>query len=545
MDQETEDTKPEASAAPERKPAKYWHSQISAAEEREKDWREVGKKVVCRYLDDRKGYEGGEGCERRVNILWSNTEVLRSNLFAQLGQPDVRRAFPKPGNANKIARTAALVLERNLVACGNRYDPDVRIEDAVTDMLTPGRGQCWLEYDPTIEQDEDGKEQIAYQTVMFTHVCWEDWTHGPAKKWEDVPWVARKLLFTANDCKEAWPQFNVGEEGDERTTIPCNHVLIEGKDRPEDQSGNDFKRAVIREIWHKRSKQRIYVADDFQWILQEDDDPYKLEKFFPCPKPLYSVKATDRLIPKPEYLQYKDQAEELDRVNTRIWMLVEALKFRGVRWSGGDGEDTLADLDNLQDGQFLPIKQYGQLAQGGGLKEAFQTVDLAPIAVAIQAAAQRALELIQSIYEVTGISDIVRGSSDPNETLGAQKMKASFGSTRMKKRQKEVHRFVKELYQMKSEVIAEHFERRQLSEASGILLPTEQERQQAKQLLAMVEQQKQQQAMMAQQRAQAPQMGQNGGPAMQPPQQMQMPPQQAPMPPQGPPGAPMGQGMPA
>lgn len=548
MDQDTEVSKPEATDAPERKPAKYWHTQIQAAEEREKRWREIGKKVVARYLDEREGYEGGEGCERRVNILWSNTEVLRSNLFAELGQPDVRRAFPKPGKANKIARTAALVLERNLVACGNRYDPDVRIEDAITDMLTPGRGQCWLEYDPTIEQGEDGEEKITYQTVMFTHLCWDEWTHGTAKKWEDVPWVARKLLFTAQDCAETWPQFNVEQadpEAKPKTTIPVNHVLIEGKDRPEDQAGNDFKRAVIWEIWHKRSKKRIHVAQDFDWVLQEDDDPYRLEKFFPCPKPLYSVKATDRLLPKPEYLQYKDQAEELDRVNTRIWKLVEALKFRGVRWAGNDGQDSLSDLDNLEDGQFLPLKNFQMLAQGGGLKEAFQVIDLAPIAATIQAAAQRALELIQSIYEVTGISDIVRGSSDPNETLGAQKMKASFGSTRMKKRQKEVQRFVKELYEMKGELIAEHFERTQLSEASGILLPTEQERQHARQLLAMVEQQKKQAEMMAQQQAQGPQQMPQGGPPMQMPQQPQMPPQQAPMPPQGPPGVPMGEGMPA
>lgn len=517
MDEDTEGKAKATEATPKRKSAKYWRNQIQAAEQREKKWRDTGKKVIARYLDDRAGYDGGEGCERRINILWSNTEVLRSNLFADLGRPDVRRAFPKPGKDNKIARTAALVLERNLVACGNRYDPEPRIEDAVTDMLTPGRGQCWLEYEPTIETGDDGKEKIAYQSVEICHVCWDDWTHGPAKKWEDVPWVARKLLFTQSDCKETWPQFNVGEGENARTTIPCNHVLLEGKDRNDGQGAADFKRAIIREIWHKKSKKRIYVADDFEWELESETDPYRLENFFPCPKPMYSTKYTDSLTPKPEYLQYKDQAEELDRVNTRIWKLVEALKFRGVRWAGPDGQDSLADIDNLEDGQFLPLKNFQMLAQGGGLKEAFQTFDLAPIAAAIQAAAQRALELIQSIYEITGISDIVRGSSDPNETLGAQKMKASFGSTRMKKRQKEVQRFVCDLYKMKGEIIAEHFERGQLSEASGILLPTEQERQEAKQLLARVEQQKKQAEMMAQQGQQQPQM-----------------------PPQGPPGPPLG-----
>jgi hypothetical protein len=333
--------------------------------------------------------------------------------------------------------------------------------------------------------------------------------------------VGRKLLFTTDDCAKSWPQFN---DSADKTTIPATHILTEGKDRNSDQGADDFKRAVIWEIWHKKSGKRIYIAKDFEWELESEPDPYGLEGFFPCPKPLYGIKFTDRLVPKPEYLQYKDQAEELDRINTRIWRLLESLKYRGFRFAGLDGEDTLGDLGGLEDGQFPALKNFANLVQGGGLKEAYQVMDLQPIVIAIQGAAQRALELIQSIYEVTGISDIVRGSSDPNETLGAQKMKASFGSTRMKKRQAEVQRFVKELYKMKGELIAEHFEREQLSEASGIPLPTEAERAQARQLLQMVEQ--------MQQQAQQPPQG-AGGPQM-PPQG-----QGAPMGPEGPPqGAP-------
>jgi len=33
----------------------------------------------------------------------------------------------------------------------------------------------------------------------------------------------------------------------------------------------------------------------------------------------------------------------------------------------------------------------------------------------------------QTIYEICGIADIMRGDSDPRETLGAQKIKAQFG----------------------------------------------------------------------------------------------------------------------
>lgn len=505
------------------KPARYWHNQIQAAEEREeKKWRKAARKVIARYLDERKDYESAPGCNRKVNILWSNTEVMRGNLFAELGKPDVRRAFPKPGVANKIARTAALVLERNLVACGNRYAVETEIEDAITDYLLPGRGQCWIEYEPSFTVDEEtGEETLGYQTVEIAQVCWDDWTHGPAKRWRDVPWVARKHMFTAEDCANAWPDHN-GADG--RTTIPCHYVLLEGKDRSEEQGGEDFRRATIWEIWDKKSRQRIYVARDFEWVLEETPDPYNLEDFFPCPKPLYSVKFTDNLLPRPEYLQYKDQAEELDRLNTRIWRLLESLKYRGIILGQADPEGKLQDITQLEDGQFMHMKTFQQLAQGAGLKDAAQVLDLAPIVVAIQGAAERAVQLIQSIYEITGISDVIRGATDPRETKGAQQLKAQFGSQRIRKRQKEVQNFVKALYRMKAELIAEKFQREQLSEAAGILLPTNAEREQARQLLAIVEQQKQ----AAQQAQQPPQMGHNGGPPMDGPTP-QMPPQGMPM----------------
>jgi hypothetical protein len=219
--------------------------------------------------------------------------------------------------------------------------------------------------------------------------------------------------------------------------------------------------------------------------------------------------------------------------------LLEALKYRGVILGAADPEGKLPDISMLEDGQFMHIKTFQQLAQGAGLKEAVQVLDLQPIVIAIQGAAERALQLIQSIYEITGISDVIRGSTDPRETKGAQQLKAQFGSQRIRKRQKAVQRFVKALYRMKAELIAEKFQREQLSEASGILLPTNEEREQAKALLQQAEAQAEamkQQQMQAQQPPQG--IGHNGGPPMGlgdamgaggPPPGAQMPP----MPPQG------------
>lgn len=506
------ETDEKAEAKSPAKSATFWHNQLDCAGKREEKWRKSGDEIQCRFMDDREHYDGGKQFEKRINILWANTEVQKGALFNQLGKPDVRRSFPLPGNRNKIARTAALVMERSLVACANRYEPDVQIECAVEDDLLPGRGQCWIDYEPTIGSDpETGQPVITYQTVKFDHVEWKSFRHGNGRSWEDVPWVAREHLFTKTDLKKRW-----GEKlGDRIDAIPVNQVVDEEHINAEAAKDGSFKRARVWEIWYKPEQIRVYVAEGFPEELEREDDPYKLEGFFPCPRPLYAVKTTSSLTPKPEFLQYKDQADELDRVNTRIWKLLEKLKYCGVYDGSAEDGDALKDIGTLGDGEFKPYKNFRALAEGGGLAAAFQARDLAPIAVTIQALAQRAIELLQAIYEITGISDIMRGSSDSNETLGAQKLKANFGSGRLQRKQKDVARFVKSLYRMKAEIIAEHFEREQLELMTGIQLPLEVERNAAKQQLAQLEQMKQQAAQ-----AQQP-PGQEGQPPA--PQQQTMP----------------------
>jgi hypothetical protein len=523
------ETDEKAETKTEAKSATFWHNQLDCAAKREEKWRKSGDEIQCRYMDDRDHYDGGKQFEKRINILWANTEVQKGALFNQLGKPDVRRSFPLPGYRNKVARTAALVMERALVACANRYEPDVQIESAVEDDLLPGRGICWIDYEPTVGTDpETGQPVITYQNVKFDHVEWKSFRHGNGRSWEDVPWVAREHLFTKTDLKKRW-----GEKlGARIDAIPVNQVVDEEHINAEAAKDGSFKRARVWEIWYKPDGIRVYVADGFDEELEREEDPYKLEGFFPCPRPLYAVKTTSSLTPRPEFLQYKDQADELDRVNTRIWKLLEKLKYCGVYDGSAEDADALKDIGNLEDGKFLPYKNFAALAERGGLAAAFQSRDLAPIAATVQALAQRAMELLQAIYEITGISDIMRGSSDSNETLGAQKLKANFGSGRLQRKQKDVQRFVKALYRMKAEIIAEHFERDQLQLMTGIQLPLEVEKQKAKMQIAQYEQM--QQMAQAQQQAPEGQPQQPGQPPMpaQPQQQQPSPmglgPQQTP-----------------
>jgi hypothetical protein len=52
--------------------------------------------------------------------------------------------------------------------------------------------------------------------------------------------------------------------------------------------------------------------------------------------------------------------------------------------------------------------------------------------------------------------------------MGAQRIKAQFGSQRLRRRQRQVQAWIRDLYRIKAEMIAEHFEPEKLAAISGI-----------------------------------------------------------------------------
>ena len=505
--------------------SKFWLGEIKAALKRSETWTQRADKVVARYRDER-NLDRTAASERRTNILWSNTETLKSALFSGLGKPDVRRRFQKHGPDDRTSRQAALLLERGLAYCADAYDAEAQVDACVEDQLLPGRGTGWVVYEADVEEygetqegdadtddgadaksDEGATDQsmaqmgamgsmVKTQSVRFDHVYWKDYLSSAGRKWTDIWWVARGHDYSRDELTKYFPK-----HADE---IPLTNMVsgfeAASRQRAKKEDEDTFKRARVWEIWDKSKKQRIYVAQDYKFILKADEDPYKLRDFFPTVEPLYGVKTTSSLDPVPEYTLYQDQAEELDQVQTRLTRLIDALRRRGVYDASADGPDNqLAQIATAADNEFLPYRNFAVLAEKGGLKNVFQTEDLAPIIEVVDKLQQHRVQLVQTIYEITGISDIMRGASNANETATAQRIKGQFGSMRLQKRQKRVQVFVRDLYRLKAEIIAEHFTREQLQDMTGIDLPLRAEQAMAKQQLDMLQQQMQQAQMAAKQ----------------------------------------------
>lgn len=450
-----------------------WLREIELAGAHEKKWRERGEAVVKRYRDER----DSDDVTSKFNILYANTEVLRGVVYSRTPNPDVRRRFL---DKDKVGREAAQVLQRSLSYCVDSYDFDGVMNGVVEDVLLPGRGLAKARYVPTFIPmlgadgapvlDEAGKpmQQVAYETVETDYVEWDMVRISPAKRWSKVRWVAFGELLTRDELVK---QF--GEAG--RT------CTLDWSPKDKENSDEMFKRALVWTVWDKTARKVHVVSKGMpSQRLAVTDDPLGLKDFYPCPKPIYSVSTTGTMIPIPEYTQYQDQARELDTLTARIEKLVDALRRRGL-YNGTYAE--IEKLANADDNKFIPVEKFSEIMEKG-IDSVIWTEPVEVLAGVIQHLVQQREIVKQTIYEITGIADVVRGVSQASETLGAQELKARYANSRIGPRQKAVARFARDLYRLKAEIIAEKFSQQTLAQMTGFDLPANDAERQALQMQA-------------------------------------------------------------
>ena len=264
-------------------------------------------------------------------------------------------------------------------------------------------------------------------------------------------WVAYGNNFLTQE--EIIEQF-----GEEHADVPLTHIAhaeeADGHSSPDEK--RQVKKAQVWEIWDKSDRKVCAVIFGYDKFLLKQDDPLKLRGFYPGPEPVLIVETPDSLMPIPEYTMYQYQAAELNTITLRIENLVDAMKLSGLY--PGSQKDIIKDLLNSKENTLVPVEDWGAITERGGLSGMIEWIPLRDVADAWQRLMVYRTQLVQSIFELTGISDIQRGSTDPRETKGAQQLKASFGNRRFLPKQQDTQRFFRDLFRLQAEIIAEHFQ---------------------------------------------------------------------------------------
>jgi len=427
---------------------KYWMEQINLSDKVEADWRKGAKSVIELYRSEKRR-------KSQFNILRSNINTLRPACYNSLPVPDIRRRWQTSG---PVVKQAADALERTLSRNLDDGDFDDTMLASVQDYLLVGRGVARVRYAPVVSE-VGGAEQVVDERVSLDCVNWEDFRRGPAKVWKRVPWIAFHHTMTRDELVEKF-----GDVG--------NKVELDVSQSVKDKADNEpvpdaMKRGRVWEIWDKDAREVVFVAPTHKDApLKTISDPLRLEGFFPCPPPLYSNVDTTSLVPVPDYESYRDQAEELNRVTERITSLVKVLKWRGV-YDASINE--VGRLENAEDGEMIASSNVLALMQAGGLEGAIWLMPVERLIEIIRELYRSRAELIQTIYEITGISDILRGATNPNETLGAQQIKAQFGSNKLQERQRDVQNFARDAMRLLAELISEHFSPQTISQSADMM----------------------------------------------------------------------------
>ncbi len=121
------------------------------------------------------------------------------------------------------------------------------------------------------------------------------------------------------------------------------------------------------------------------------------------------------------------------------------------------------------DNKLFPVTAWAAMSEKGGLKGAIDMMDTSQIIITLRELYASREQVKQSIYEIMGISDILRGSSKATETLGAQQLKANFGSLRLRNNQSDVARFATEIFKLKAQVICKFYPPELIVEMSGVM----------------------------------------------------------------------------
>ena len=453
----------------------FWITQIDAYAKKAAPWETKAKKIIKRYMAE-KPVSGQQ--RAKYNILWSNVQTLLPAIYDRAPKPNIERRFNKN---DVLGREASTILERSVEYFIDTDEFSDKVRQCALDRLLAGRGTIWVRYEPTIEQvfnaegsaaegaddtqiTDDVQEQVKYEDVSFDYVHFEDFGHTIGRTWQEVRAVWRRVCM---DRQQLIKRF-----GDEiGSVIPLN---AKDSDAPKDAE-ND--RAEIFEIWDKTSRKVYWICKDHPEVLDEQDDPLKLKDFFPCPKPIYATLANNGMIPTPDYEIYYDQAREMDVITGRIDLILDAVKVAGVYDSSAEGVQNLLTGEN--ENKLIPISNWAVFGDKGGLKGVIEFMPLEQIVNTLKALYDARERVKQDLYEITGMSDIIRGESNPNETATAQQIKGQYASMRLGDMQKDVARFCRDLVRITAEVISNLFSPETIKQISSSDLMTEQEKQMA------------------------------------------------------------------
>jgi hypothetical protein len=144
---------------------------------------------------------------------------------------------------------------------------------------------------------------------------------------------------------------------------------------------------------------------------------------------------------------------------------------------------------NQPENQIVPAQNVGVLAESGGLERHIWLMPLDKLTAVLQQLYLQRQQVKQVIYEITGISDILRGATVASETATAQNIKNQWGTLRLKDLQAKVQIYVRDCLRIVASIQGKHFSQETWKKMTELPYPTKEQKDKAQQMAQAIQQQ--------------------------------------------------------
>lgn len=464
--------------------AKHWTQEMNAADDAVSKWHDGAEKILQAYLDHRDGApDDPSGINAsnatHLNFFWANVSTQRDMLFGQLPEVDVTRRY---GDADDDeARIGGPVILERILDTDIETGTDgfqAALRNVLLDFLIVGFGNAWVRYEADFEDKpaiaRKGKEVAPAAKVKVREdapVEYFHWKHqrwSPCRTFEHMRWSAKMVEMTRKDMTERF-----GKVGAEAAIFDAEERKKRAGKTGSENIVDPWARTEVWEIWSKEHRKVFWYVRGFYKILDVKDDFLKLKGFWPHPRQLFANLTTSALIPRPDYALVQDLYRDINILATRIVTLEQALRVAGV-YDRNAGELQRLLEDNPGQNIMVPVDGWADKVEGkAGLEQVISWLPLDQIVQALDKLTQKLAEKQQLLYELTGQSDLSRGSENTApggpETATSVRAQVKYGGIRVQARQDEFARFTSELAAIRAEIMVKNFDEKELLKRSNVL----------------------------------------------------------------------------
>ena len=449
----------------------YWEQEIDAALRGERRFRREGEKATeLVFGDESKTFD--EWGQDQTHIIASTIETMRPLVYAETPEPIVRRVYRGDGHRNPVHRVSAEIVQR-LAKHLIRTSPFDTVAEAVRDdWLVVGRGSARVIYRAEFEQvvqpvmdpatgavAMQPQERKTSETVQPRHWPWRRFLVGPAPTRQEVPWIAYLSFLTRQQMTDRF-----GDEIAGRAVYPHGgRAQKRGLDSDSDEA--DFetfgrqereqvgskptpasrRQCAVWEIWDHRDRTVKWWSPDYKGgLLDTDTDPLDLKDFWDTPQLLLANTRNDSLVPRSDIAYMHGRAQEIDQATKKLADILDKIAVAGAY--PGSMTNVLRTLLSGKS-QLIPVENWLAFAEKAGV-DGSRMIAWLPIEQFVKAA-QALYEMRERskmlLFESSGISDIVRGQGDPNETATAQQIKGRYAGMRVGLKQTRFAQYLRDL----------------------------------------------------------------------------------------------------